>query len=69
MNTPVTDTPLIWTKHGNLPLANLTHAVEWTVSPEQIIFTEKYFQGEELVKQSSHVKVLIGAAAEGAAST
>lgn len=62
------DTPLIWTSIGNLPVADLRHEVEWKVSPEQIIFIESYYVGELLVKQSSHVKVLIGASAEGAAT-
>lgn len=60
--------PLIWTTLGNLPVSDLTHKVDWRVSPEQIIFTESYYVGDVLVKQSSHVKVLIGAAAEGTAT-
>ena len=59
------EAPLIHTAKGNLPLADLTHDVEWRISPEQIIFVETYRLGEEIVKQSSHVKVLIGATAEG----
>jgi len=63
-----TEVPLIWTAAGNVPLADLTHSVEWKISPEQIIFTESYYLKDLLVKQSSHVKVLIGASAEGAAT-
>ncbi|OXE35707.1 MAG: hypothetical protein CGW95_12195 [Phenylobacterium zucineum] len=64
----MTEQPLIWTSAGNLPLSELTHSVDWRVSPEQIIFTESYYLKDLLVKQSSHVKVLIGASAEGAAT-
>ena len=38
------------------------------VTPEQIVFIETYKLGDEVVKQSSHVKLLIGAAAVGEAS-
>jgi len=60
--------PLIYTTKGNLPIADLRHEVEWQVSPEQIVFIETYKMGDEVVKQSSHVKLLIGAAAVGEAS-
>lgn len=60
--------PLIWTSKGNIPLAGLQHAVEWRISAEQIIFIETYLLDGEIVKQSSHVKVLTGAAAIGEAS-
>ena len=60
--------PLIFTTKGNIPVAGLEHQVDWRVSPEQIIFTETYLLDGEVVKQSSHVKVLIGAAAIGEAT-
>lgn len=60
--------PLIFTTKGNIPVAGLEHQVEWRVSPEQIIFTETYLLDGEVVKQSAHVKVLIGAAAIGEAT-
>lgn len=63
-----TDKPLIFTTKGNLPAADLTHEVDWKVTPEQIVFIETYKLGDEVVKQSSHVKLLIGAAAVGEAS-
>jgi hypothetical protein len=62
------DKPLIFTSKGNLPAADLAHSVEWQVSPEQIVFIETYKLGDEVVKQSSHVKLLIGAAAVGEVS-
>ena len=63
-----TDKPLIFTTKGNLPESSLKHEVEWRVTPEQITFIETYKLGDEVVKQSSHVKLLIGAAAVGEAS-
>lgn len=60
--------PLIYTTKGNLPVAALTHAVEWRVTPEQIIFIESYLLGDEVVKQSSHVHILTGAQSIGEAS-
>ena len=62
------DEPLIHTTHGNLPVDSLRHHVEWKVSPEQIIFIESYFLDDEVVKQSSHVKVLTGVASVGEAA-
>ena len=61
-------TPLINTTHGNLPVDSLRHDVEWKLSPEQIIFVESYFLGDEMVKQSSHVRVLTGVASVGEAA-
>jgi hypothetical protein len=60
--------PLIYTIHGHLPIADLKHEVEWTVTPEQVVFIEKYFLGEELVKQNAHVKILSGTSADGAST-
>jgi len=59
--------PLIWTTKGNIPLAGLRHDTEWRVSPEQVIFIERYWLGDEVVKESTHVNILTGAAAIGAA--
>jgi hypothetical protein len=62
------EAPLIYTTKGNIPLAGLDHSVEWRVTPEQIVFIETYRLHGEVVKQSAHVKVLIGAAAIGEAT-
>lgn len=51
----MTVTPLIFTIHGNLPLASLEHQVEWRVSTTQIIFIERYLLDGQIVKESSHV--------------
>lgn len=63
------DQPLIYTTKGNVPVSDLEHSVEWQVSPEQIIFVESYRLDGEVVKQSSHIKVLIGVAMTGEATT
>lgn len=60
--------PLIYTTKGNVPVGSLEHAVEWRITPEQIIFIERYSDGEEIVKESTHVKLLTGAAMLGEAS-
>ena len=60
--------PLIWTAKGNIPMAGLQHDVEWRVSPEQIIFIERYLLDGEVVKESAHVKVLTGVVMSGEAS-
>jgi len=60
--------PLIHTTKGNIPLDTLQHSVEWKLSPEQIIFIESYFLGDELVKQSSHVRDLSGVESAGVAA-
>ena len=65
---PEKDIPLIYTTKGNLPVADLEHRIEWRVTPENIIFIESYLLAGELVKQSSHVHILVGAAAIGDAA-
>ena len=60
--------PLIWTSKGNVPVSHLQYEKEWRVNTDQIVFIERYYQGEEIVKESSHVYLLIGASAEGAAA-
>ena len=61
--------PLIWTTKGNLPAASLKHETEWRVSPEQIIFIERYTLDGETVKESSHVCVLTGVSITGEAAS
>jgi len=62
-------TPLIYTTKGNLPVQDLQHDVEWRISDEQIVFIERYKLDGETVKECSHVKLLTGVAAVGAAAT
>ena len=54
--------PLIFTTKGNLPLSSLTHEVEWRIAEKVIVFVERYLLGDEVVKESSHVKLLDGVA-------
>lgn len=60
--------PLIWTSKGNIPMAGLVHQVAWDVTPEQIVFVERYLLGDEVVKQSSHVHIISGAGSVGVAA-
>lgn len=60
--------PLIWTIYGNLPVADLRYEVQWNVLPDQVQFIERYFQGDELVRENSHIKLLEGVAMSGEAS-
>jgi len=55
--------PLIFTTKGNLPISSLTHEVEWRIEPERVVFIETYKLDGEIVKQSSHIKILSGVAA------
>lgn len=48
------DTPLIYTALGNVPEGALHYVTEWIVEPTYILFSEKWFLGEELVKSNAH---------------
>jgi len=60
--------PLIWTTKGNLPVASLRYEVSWNMLKDQVQFNERYFQGDELVRENSHIKLLEGVAMSGEAS-
>ena len=60
--------PLIYTSKGNLPLASLRYDPEWRELPSQVQFIERYWLGDELVKENTHIKLLSGVAAEGSAA-
>jgi hypothetical protein len=60
--------PLIWTTKGNLPVASLHYEVSWNILKDQVQFHERYFQGDELVRENSHIKLLEGVAISGEAS-
>ncbi len=49
------DEPLIYTNKGNLPLASLRYATAWEDAETYTKFIERYFLGDELVKESAHV--------------
>jgi hypothetical protein len=61
------DEPLIATSKGNIPLRSVVQVVEWDINDERILFVEKYLLDGEVVKQSSHVRMLTGVAMEGVA--
>ena len=60
--------PLIWTTHGNLPAHTLRQEVEWRVLPDQVQFIERYWLGDEVVKESTHVRILEGVTVFGDAT-
>lgn len=65
---PTQAEPLIWTTKGNIPLASVKQEVEWRVMPDQVIFIERYTLDGEIVKESSHVRILSGVESEGISS-
>ena len=55
----MTDTPLIHTTRGTVPLDTLTYQTAWDVQPTHIQFVERYLDASgEVVKQSAHVYAL-----------
>jgi len=61
-------TPLIFTTKGNVPLESLRHEVEWRIDADVVVFIERYFDGDEVVKESTHVKLMTGVAMDGVAT-
>ena len=52
----MTDEPLIHTTLGNVPVASLTHEVEWRFTEAVVHFTERYKTPDgTIVRQDSHV--------------
>lgn len=62
----MSEIPLIFTTKGNIPVSELKQDVEWRFNAGCIVFIERYFLGDEMVKESSHAKLLSGVAAIGA---
>lgn len=61
MDATTADEPLIWTSKGNLPVSALRYETGWHFEPGKYIqFRERYFLGDELVKESAHVLQLTG---------
>jgi hypothetical protein len=50
-----TEVPLIYTSKGNVPIDSLEYKTIWDDNENYISFTEQYFDGDELVKSSTHV--------------
>jgi hypothetical protein len=52
----MSNVPLIHTTMGNVPIASLTHEVEWKVTDKVIVFTERYRAADgSTVRQDAHV--------------
>lgn len=64
----MTEEPLIFTTKGNVPVASLHHEIEWRTSEEQVIFIERYLDGEEVVKESTFICLLKGVSMAGEAN-
>jgi hypothetical protein len=49
------DVDLIYTSKGNLPVKSLRYETSWHFSLGQIELNEKYYLGDEIVKDGLHV--------------
>lgn len=47
-------TPLIFTTKGNVPLESLRREVEWRIDADVVVFIERYFDGDEVVKEQHY---------------
>lgn len=51
----MTDTPLIWTSKGNVPISSLRYEHRWEDTPDETTFSEFWFAEDgELVKNNCH---------------
>ena len=48
------DLPAIFTSKGNIPLDAMRYETEWISEPAYLMFCERWFLDEELVKSNSH---------------
>ncbi len=60
----MSDTPLIWTTKGNIPVADLAYTARWEFSASDIRLIETYKLGDEVVKENAHICLLKGSEAE-----
>lgn len=51
----LSETPLIHTSKGNLPISSLQYATTWEDTPEYTKLLETYSQNNEIVRQSVHI--------------
>jgi hypothetical protein len=47
--------PLIWTSKGNLPVDSLRYEHGWSDTEDYTAFEERWFLGDELVKNNRHM--------------
>jgi hypothetical protein len=51
----MSDTPLIWTSKGNVPIDSLTYKHGWVDTEKYIAFEERWYDATgELVKNNTH---------------
>lgn len=62
------DEPLIWTSKGNLPVAALRRVILWEDEPGYVKLIERYYLGDEVVKESADVLGKIMPAASSVAT-
>ena len=48
------DLPVMFTAKGNIPLDAMRYETEWTADIHYVMFSERWFLDEELVKSNSH---------------
>jgi hypothetical protein len=48
------DCPLIFTSKGNIPSDAMRYETEWITDTKYIMFCERWFLDDELVKSNSH---------------
>lgn len=49
------DEPMVWTSKGNLPQSTLRRVIVWEDEPNYTKMTERYYLGDEVVKESCDV--------------
>ncbi len=65
MKTLSMDQPLIYTKNGNVPIDSLRYEHEWIENEQHIFLHERWFDGEEMVKNNMHGYVKRGLSIAG----
>lgn len=65
----MTDTPLIHTIKGNLPIADLQYETRWEVTDDYTKLIETYSLNGEVVRQSAHVLAKRGLVGDALAAT
>ena len=50
---PQEQAPLLYTKHGNIPMDGLERRTLWSFDETGITFAEEWWQGADLVKRSA----------------
>ena len=55
----MTETPLIYTSRGNLPIDSLEYSTQWTFENNAIVFTEIHKASDgEIVRKAVHIQLL-----------